>query len=274
MVGKRLVLKHHPFPFRDKAKKEYVIGEALLKWKGIAEKELATLRNVKPDPPDLVFGTKESGQTNIEITEFVPYDRNSEAQSSSFLQRLQAHLRVLGTRPTKPSNIFVSREPFDFPSIGRVEIESIARQVDEFFNTKDFEARYETIQEIVSSPLRITFIPARGTWAHLESAYENNLLLQDITGYPKDRGEIESSFEHLIENKSVRAKNADILVIFQTIIGIMFLDDSLLNQIISRLTSALTYHGIYIVELIPSTSDYWVHVITVRGYPLLESRLG
>ena len=62
IAGRRLTLKHHPFPLRDKAKKEYTIGEALLRWKGIPKEEMTALRNVDFDPPDLVFGTKESGE--------------------------------------------------------------------------------------------------------------------------------------------------------------------------------------------------------------------
>lgn len=45
VTGQRLRLKHYPFPFREKGKKEYIIGEALLRWKGIPEDEVATLRN-------------------------------------------------------------------------------------------------------------------------------------------------------------------------------------------------------------------------------------
>jgi hypothetical protein len=183
LKGQRLGLKYHSFPFREKYKKEYIIGEALLRWKGIAEDEVATLRSVAVDPPDLVFETGDFGKTRIEITESVPYDRDSEAKSAYFLKRLKARLKELGTRPPKPSNIFVSRESFDFPSIRRGEIDTITRQIDKFFKTTDFEAKYEIIQEIVTSPLRITFIPALGAFAHPPEHYADNLFVQDIIGY-------------------------------------------------------------------------------------------
>ena len=95
------------------------------------EDEVATLTSVAFDPPDLVFENEDFGEIKMEITEFVPYDRDSEAKSAYFLKRLKARLKELGTRPPKPSNIFVSREPFEFPSMRRREIESIARQIEE-----------------------------------------------------------------------------------------------------------------------------------------------
>ncbi len=270
--GQRLGLKHHSFPFREKEKKEYIIGEALLRWKGIAEDEVATLRSVKIDPPDLVFETEDFGKIRIEITESVPYDRDSEAKSAYFLKRLKAHLKELRTRPPKPSNIFVSREPFEFPSMRPREIESIARQIDRFFKTKDFEAKYEITQEIVASPIRIAFIPALGAFAHSPEHYDNNLLVNDITGYPLDEKEFEHSFEAIIESKRHSEAAADILIIFQGTIGIVGLGEELLGRAENRLKSYLAYQGIYIVEIIQFPSDYWVHVITVREHPLFERR--
>ena len=81
----------------------------LLRWNGIPEDIVSTLRNVAFDPPDLVFETEDFGEIKMEITESVPYDRDSEAKSTYFLKRLKVHLKRLGTRPSKPSNIFVSR---------------------------------------------------------------------------------------------------------------------------------------------------------------------
>lgn len=272
IVGKSLRLKHHPFPFRDKKKKEYIIGEALLRWKGMAEEELETLRNVDGDPPDLVFRAKDSSEIKIEITESVPYDRNSEAKSANFLNRLRSHLRDLGTRPTRLSNIFVSREPFDFPSIRPAEIKNIATQIDEFFRANNFKERYEIIQEIMASPIRITFIPALGAWAGPAEAYEQNLRVQDITGYPLDKKELEHTYKDIIKSKSMRETTADILVIFHGTLGIAGLDELSLDQMKGLLTSELAYPGIYIVEIIQSSSDYWVHVVTVRGHPSLEGK--
>lgn len=65
IVGKGLRLKYHPLPFRDKRKKEYIIGEALLRWKDIKEEEIETLRNVDSDPPDLVFRANDSSEIKI-----------------------------------------------------------------------------------------------------------------------------------------------------------------------------------------------------------------
>jgi hypothetical protein len=268
VTGQRLILKHHPFPFVVKDKKEYVIGEALLRYKGMPGDVVATLRNVAPDPPDLIFETKDFGKIRMEITESVPYDRDSEAKSAYFLKRLKAHLKELGTRPPKPSNIFVSREQFSFPSVRPREIESIARQIDMFFKTRDFEAKYKIIQEIVPSPLRITFIPALGTFAHPPARYDNNLFVHDITGYPLERKKFERSFEAIIKSKGPSATAADILIIFQLPIGIVGLGEELLSQVKNRLTSDLACQGIYIVELIQFPLDYWVHVITIREHPL------
>ena len=272
ITGQRFRLKHHPFPFREKDKKEYVIGEALLRWKGIPKDEVATLRNVAFDPPDLVFETEDFGEIRMEITESVPYDRDSEAKSAYFLKNLKAHLKELGTRPPKPSNIFVSREPFDFPSMRPRKIESIARQIDRFFKTKDFEAKYEIIQEIVASPIRITFIPALGAFMHPPEHYDDNLLIHDITGYPLDEKEFARSFEAIIESKRYSEAAADILIIFQGTIGIIGLGEGLLGQAKNCMMSDLAYQGIYIVEIIQFPSEYWVHVITVREHSLFGRR--
>jgi len=272
VTGQRLGLKYHPFPFREKSKKEYIIGEALLGWKGVSENEVWTLRNVEFDPPDLAFETEDFGEIKMEITESVPYDRDSEAKSTYFLKRLKVHLKRLGTRPSKPSNIFVSREPFEFPSMRPREIASIARQIDRFFKTNDFEAKYEIIQEIMHSPIRIVFIPALGTFAHPPEHYDDNLLVNDITGYPLDEKEFEHSFEAIIKSKRHSEAVADILVIFQGTIGIVGLAEELLDRVNNHLKSDLAYQGIYIVEIIQFPSDYWVHVITVREHPLFERR--
>jgi len=236
------------------------------------EDEVATLRNVAFDPPDLVFETEDSGEIGMEITESVPYDRGSEAKSANFLKRLKADLKELGTRPPRRSNIFVSREPFVFPSMRRAEIESIARQINRFFKTKDFEAKYEIIQVVVSAPIRITFVPALGDFAHPPEHYDDNLLVHDITGYPLDEKEFERSFKAIIERKSYSQRATDILIIFQGPIGIVGLGEGLLGQAKSHLTSDLAHRGIYIVEIIQLPSDYWVHVITVREHPLFARR--
>jgi len=270
--GRRLGLKYHPFPFREKHKKEYIIGEALLRWKGITEDEVATLSSVAVDPPDLVFETKNFGKLRIEITEFVPYDRDSEAKSAYFLKGLKAHLKKLGTRAPKKSNIFVSREPFGFPSIKPKEIDAIAKQIDMFFKKPDFEAKYEIIQEIVTSPIRIAFISALGAWAHPPEHYTDNYLVHDITGYPLDDKEFVCSIEAIIKSKRYSVTAADILIIFQGIIGIVGLKEELLDQEKNRLMSALAYQGIYIVEIIQYPSDYWVHIITVREHPIFERK--
>ncbi len=270
--GQRLRLKHHPFPFREKSKKEYIIGEALLMWKRIAEDEVATLRSVAIDPPDLIFDTEDLGEIGIEITEYVPYNRDSEAKSFYFVKKLKSHLKELCTRPSKPSNIFVYREPFDFPSISQKEIDTIARQIDMFFKRKDFNATYEIIQEIVIAPIRITFIPALGTSMYPPEYYTDNLFVHDITGYPLDYEGFARSLKAIILRKRHSETAADILIIFQSTIGMLSLSEGLLDQAKRRLASDLAYQGIYIVEIIQLLSDYWVHVITVREHPLFERK--
>ena len=76
-------LRYYPFP-REKDKREYVIGEALLRDKGIPKDELATLQNVPDDPPDLVVNTKDYDQLSIEVTEAVPHDRGLLIKLRSF----------------------------------------------------------------------------------------------------------------------------------------------------------------------------------------------
>jgi len=272
IAGQRLRLKYYPFPLREKAEKEYLIGEALLRWKGMPEDEVVGLKNVASDPPDLVFERDDLGEIRIEITELVPYDRASEVRSANFVRILRADLEELGTRPLKPSNIFVSREPFGFPPMSANEIKRIAEQIDTFFNTKDFEAKYEIVQEVVTSPIRIAFIPALGTFGQPPEHYDNNLLVQDITGYPLDEKEYEHSLEAIIVSKRHSKAAADILVIFQGTIGIVGLGEDLQSQAKNRLRSDLAYQGIYIAEIVQLPHDYWVHVITVREHPLFERR--
>lgn len=50
----------------------------------MSKDEVATLRKIECDPPDLIFETDDFGEIRIEITESVPYDRDSEAKSWYF----------------------------------------------------------------------------------------------------------------------------------------------------------------------------------------------
>lgn len=236
----------------------------------MSEDELATLRSVPSDPPDLVVTTTEFGQITIEITESVPYDRDSEAKSKYFIHRLRTCLSKLGTKSPKLSNLAIHRERFAFPSITSDEVKSIAGQIDGFFKGKDFKAKYKKIQKVIESPISITYIPALGTFAYPVEFYENNLFVHDITGYPVERKETENSFGEIIQKKKGRAKTADILLIFHGTHGIIGLDEALLNLVRGKLLSGLTHEGIYMIEIIEFNVDYWINVLTIREHPIFQ----
>ncbi len=264
--GQILKLKYHPFPFGEKSKKEYTIGEALLRWKGIGEHEVATLRNFVPPAPDLVFKSDDHGEIRVEVTELVPYDRGAEVRRRRFLSELRTCLRALGTRPPKPSNVLVSREPFDSPPLRPGDVDSIAGRIDAFFKAGDFETRYDITQRIVASPVTITFIPAL---KNASANYDGNLFIEDITGLPLASEHLEQTFEEVVRRKRDSAMTADVLAVFQGTAGIVAgLDEARLGKGLGRLTSGLAYGGIYVVEIIQYPLDYWVHVITVREHPL------
>ena len=82
------------------------------------------------------------------------------------------------------------------------------RLVNEFFKAMDFDVKYEFIKTIVRSPIKITFIPAQGTFAHSPKLYDDNLFVHDITGYPLDKERLERSFEAIIESKGPSATAA------------------------------------------------------------------
>jgi hypothetical protein len=128
------------------------------------------------------------------------------------------------------------------------------------------------MQEIVASPIRIAFIPALGAFAHPPEYYADNLFIYDTTGYSLDYEDIVHSFEAIIESKKYSETAADILIIFHGTIGLVSLEEGLLDQVKNRLTAAFTYQGIYIVEIIQFPSDYWVHIITVREHPLFKRK--
>lgn len=277
ITGERHRLKYHPFPYADKRKKEYIIGEALLRSKMISDEEMATIRNVSSDPPDLIVKTKECGEIGIEITEHVAEDRNSVARSNEFIGKLKSHLSQLGTRPSKPANLWVYRERFAFPRIPPKKILSIAKQIDGFFASKDFPDRYEIIQEVVKSPIRITYIPALGGFALPPEFYDNNLFVHDATGYPINSREIENSFTEIVRKKTPAAKTADILVIFHGILGILGISSldarlnvPLLHELKHDLLLNLPHKGIYIVGILESSDDYWINVVTIREHPIFE----
>ena len=152
----------------------------------------------------------------------------------------------------------------------RQEIKTIAREIDRFLNNKDFEAKYKTTQKIVASPIEITFIPALGAFRYPPTNYDDNLQLRDITGYPLDQEEFIHTFERIIGKKGVSESAADILIVFQGTVGIVDLDRELLAQVEDRLTKALNYQGLYIVDIIPFVSDYWVNIVTVREHPVFK----
>lgn len=272
MTGQRLALKYNPFPYDDKGKTEYIVGEASLRSKGVPEAEIATLKNFDQDPPDLIFEAADHGKVRIEITEFVPYDIKSEARSTKFLKELRAKFKKLGTCPVRPANIFVSREPLDsFPWMKQVEIEGIAAQIDTFLKSEDFEVRYEIIQEIMRSPIKIVFVPALGVWSHPQELYENNLLLKDITGTAIEDEVFKQTFEVRIRKKRLSEAASDILVMYHGITGITGLSKDVLDEATDSMQSMLGHQGIYIVEIVQTGDRYWVHVITIREHPLFKT---
>jgi len=209
----------------------------------------------------------------MEVTESVPYDRYSEARSADFLNSLKAHLTKLGTTPTKPSNVFVSREPFAFPRVTGREVQRIAAQIDKFFNRDDFEDKYSIIQDIVRIPsITITFIPALGLWAYPPQHYDSNLCIRDTTGLPLEKTRFAQSFQAIVERKRRSQGVADILVIFHGSEGLVGITEEELGQAKSYLASNLSHQGIYIVEILQLQPDYWLHVVTVREHPMFERR--
>lgn len=266
--GHQYRLKYYPFP-REKEKKEFIIAEAFLRNKMVSEEELATLRSVQSDPPDLRVKIKKFGELRIEISESVPYDREYVDHSTKFIKELWSYLCKLGTQPSKPSNIFIHTEGFVFPNMKQKEIKHIAGKIDSFFKSTDFKLKYSVIQELVKFPITVTFIPAQGTFASPAKCYHNNLLVRNITGFPIDNKEAEDTIKHIIAKKEARSGTADILIIFHGIIGMLSFDN-IFDQMKEKLLSGLTYKGIYVLQIIELDNQYWTSVTTVREHPIFQ----
>jgi len=266
--GQRYALRYHPFP-SEREKKERIIGEALLRSKMVSEEELATLRNVKPDPPDLAVTIKEFGELRIEVTESVTYDKKDAVRRTRLIEKLKLYLNELGTKPSKPSNIFIHTEGFAFPHIKPKEIKSIAEQIDSFFHREDFTQKHLITQEVIKSPINVTFVPAQENSA-LPAAYsDSNLFVCDTTGVPIDKKETQNAIEHIIQKKKDKSVTSHILIIFHGIVGVLG-SDNIFDQMKGYLLSNLTYEGIYLVQIIPMDIDYWVSVITIREHPVFQ----
>lgn len=268
--GHKYRLKYHPFP-SEKGKREFIIGEALLRSKKISEEELATLRNVQDDPPDLVVAIKEFGELTIEVTESVPHDRKDVARSTRFIEKLIFYLKELGTKPLKPSNIFIHRDRFVSPCIKPREIKTIAEQIDSFFKSEGFMQNYSIIHEVIDSPIRVTFVPTQGNFTSPATYSENNLFVHDITGFPIDKKATRNAIQHIIQKKKARSGTADILIIFHGVLGMLGFDN-IFDQIRKDLLSSLAYKGIYILQIIEMGFDFWISVITIREHLIFLKR--
>lgn len=268
--GQTYRLKYHPFP-SEKGKKEFIIGEALLRNKKISEEELATLRNVQDEAPDLAVTIKEFGELTIEVTESVPHERKDIDHSNRFIKELIFYLKELGTKPLKPSNIFIHRDMFAFPRIKSREIKSIAEKIDSFFKSEGFLQNYSIIHKLMDYPIEVTFVPAQGNFTSPAIYSENNLFIHDITGFPIDNIATRKAIQHAIQKKKAMSGTADILIIFHDILGIVGFD-KVFDRIRKDLLSSLSYKGIYIVQIIPTSFDYWISVITIRDHPIFMKR--
>lgn len=268
LQGRLYKLKYHPFPFHNKREKEFTIGEALLRYKGIPESDIETLRNIEDDPPDLLVDISKSGQISIEVTESVPYDRDSDALSNKFIRKLRDYLERVGVRPSKQSNIFIYRNDKPFPKINTKQLLAIGEKINHFFNSQEYELNYDKIHKIMSAPVELTFIPALGNFKNPDKFYINNIYIKDITGYPINHSQIVETFNNIYQKKLVGT--ADILAIFHNTIGMVGLSNEDIMQIKELCQNSVSYNGIYIIELFQAGEKYWVHVETLLEHPILK----
>jgi hypothetical protein len=279
-------LKYYPFP-REKDRREYVIGEAFLRDKRMPEDELATLQNVHNDPPDLVVNIKDYGQLGIEVTEAVPHDRGAINQANKFLKKLRNQLKGLGTRPKTPLNICLCRDEFRMPKIKEKEIVDIANWINAYCkqpafpkvntrihdDTSPFKIQISSIApsakyKIGNPPIRISVIPATDAFAYPTSRYQNNLFLQDVTGFPIDYEETKKCIDERIKKKGVVNYRADILIIY-AILGMLGFQ-GISEEIKNNLLCNLSFSGIYILQITHGKNDYIVNITTVKEHPKFE----
>ncbi len=267
-TAQTIKLKYHPIP-RDQRKEEYIIGEAFLRYKGVSEQDLITLKNVDDDPPDLVFTMKGFGELEIEVTRFEPHDIGDTNRRLEFIESLRFRLNQLGTKAVKPSNICVHKEG-RFPKLRPQDVETIALEIDRFCKRGEFVEKYQIIQDIRKKPIGITFIPALGAFANLPTFYENNIFIHDNTGIPIDEQKTIQTIEHIVLKKKNQT-TIDILVIYQQILGMLALENKV-NQMKELLLSHFPFEGIYILTLLVSPTDYWISLITIREHPKFQSK--
>ncbi len=267
-TGQTIKLKYHPFPV-DKKEIEYIIGEAFLRYKGVSERDLKTLENVDCEPPDVVVTIEGFGKLEIEVTNFTPHDRADIVHRQEFIESLRFYLSQFGTKAVKLSNIYVHKEG-RLPKLRPQDVEKIARKIDRFLKQDEFAEKYHIIQDILKEPIGITFIPALGNHKHNLAAYENNILIKDITGIPITEETTNGYIGNIVKKKEHQTE-FDILVIHQQILGLLSLE-KLFNQIKELLLSHLAFKGIYIITLITEPIDYWVSLITIREHPKFQSK--
>ena len=265
--GRTYLLKYHPIP-RDRRKEEYIIGEAFLRYKGVSEQDLITLKNVDDDPPDLVFTMKGFGELRIEVTRFEPHDIGDTARRWKFIESLRLRLNQLGTKAVKPSNIFIHKEGL-FPILKPKDVETIALEIDRFFKRGEFVEKYQINQVIRKEPIEIIFSPALKTMANHPTFYENNILIHDITGIPIDAQKTIQAIERIVQKKKSQTM-VDILVIWQQILGMLALENTF-NQMKELLLSRFPFEGIYILTIIVDPTDYWIGLVTIREHPIFQS---
>lgn len=289
-------LKYFPFPSdKDKAgeeQREYVIGEAFLRDKGIPKDELDTLENVRPDPPDLRINTKDYGQLGIEVVEAVPHGREHIYRGKQFLDELQRRLEALGTKPQKRLNILLNRTTFCMPKLRGREIDHVTRQVNDYCKKDSFpeidtrvtnigrfsigvssvnsSTRYET--EIGDPPVHISIVPASGAFDYPSTWYQSNLLFGDNTGFPIDREKIRGSINYIMQpdKKGSPAFPADILVIWAMIGSLGF--NGISEEIVRDLLCNLSFTGIYILQIAQGKNEYIVNVTTVKEHPRFRGK--
>ena len=281
-------LKYYPFPRGndkiEQKRREYVIGEALLRAKKIPKDEIATLENVPDDPPDLVVQTKDYDKLSIEVTEAVPHDRGAIVQANKFLKRLRDILNELGTRPKTRLNLCLYRDQFRMPMIKEKEIVCIAHWINEHCEKTEFPqattvSQYDAspfkIQisstpplakyEIGNPPISIAIIPSTDTSAYPTTWYQNNLFFQDVTGFPIDYGETKKCIDERIKKKGSSNYPADILVIY-AILGMLGFQ-GISEEIKNNLLCSLPFSGIYILQIAQGKNEYIVNVTTIKEHP-------
>lgn len=268
--GYQYKLKYWPLP-RDKAQREYTIGEALLRSRQLSEEELATLRKLPEDEAaDLTANLEAFGEITIEVTESVTYNRAGLAESKKFIEKLKANLCELGTSASKPSNIYISVDEPVFPKVCSKEIKRIAESIHDFFNGEDFIPKYRIIREFSSLPVRVAYVPAEDCFISPAITLENKIFVKDISGIRMSPQQTELAIERIMKKKKHVSPSADILAIYDDIPS-MLSYENIANKLNDHILSELPHKGIYIVHIVNvNKGAYWVSVRVIREHPVFQ----